>query len=50
MTVTRLHRTLRSTFTGRAVNTLLAGINLLPGAAGHSQALVADAVESMADV
>jgi len=46
----RLKRGLRATFTGLAVNTLLAGAKLAAGMAGHSHALVADAVESFADV
>ncbi|HKI68366.1 MAG TPA: cation diffusion facilitator family transporter, partial [Verrucomicrobiae bacterium] len=46
----RLQRSLRATFTGLAVNTVLATTKLLAGIFGHSHALVADAVESLADV
>lgn len=46
----RLHRSLRATFTGLAVNTLLACGKLVAGLLGQSQALIADAVESFADV
>jgi len=46
----RLIRTLRATFIGLAVNVVLAGTKLFAGIAGHSHALVADAVESFADV
>lgn len=46
----RLRRTLRATFIGLAVNVVLAGVKLFAGLAGHSHALVADAVESFADV
>jgi cation diffusion facilitator family transporter len=41
---------LRATFTGLAVNTVLAGSKLTAGILGHSHALVADAVESLADI
>jgi len=47
---TRLQRGLRATFLVVAVNTLLAGGKLAAGVLGHSHALVADAVESLADV
>lgn len=50
MTGTRLKRSLRATFIGLTVNTLLAAAKLVAGIAGHSHALVADAVESLADV
>ena len=46
----RLQRSLRATFTGLAVNTVLAITKLLAGIFGHSHALIADAVESLADV
>ncbi len=42
----RLQRSLRATFLGLIVNTLLAGGKIVAGAAGHSHALVADGVES----
>jgi cation diffusion facilitator family transporter len=47
---TRLKRSLRATFLGLAVNLLLAAGKLAAGLLGHSQALVADAVESLADI
>ena len=46
----RLRRSLRATFTGLAVNVVLAGTKLAAGIFGHSHALVADAIESFADV
>ncbi len=46
----RLQRSLRATFLGLIVNTLLAGGKIVAGAAGHSHALVADGVESLADL
>jgi cation diffusion facilitator family transporter len=46
----RLRRGLRATFIGLAINTLLAAVKFFAGMVGHSQALVADAVESLADV
>lgn len=46
----RLERGLRATFTGLALNTVLAGIKLAAGIVGHSHALTADAVESLGDV
>jgi cation diffusion facilitator family transporter len=46
----RLKRSLRVTFLGLAVNVVLAVSKLLAGIFGHSHALIADAVESMADV
>jgi cation diffusion facilitator family transporter len=46
----RLQRSLRATFLGLAANVLLTTAKLLAGLAGHSHALVADAVESLADV
>ena len=46
----RLQRSLRATFIGLAVNLVLAGAKLAAGILGHSHALVADAVESLADV
>ena len=46
----RLQRGLRATFTGMAVNVVLSGTKLAAGIIGHSHALVADAVESFADV
>lgn len=50
MITERLHRGLRATFIGLAMNVLLATSKLLAGIFGHSHALVADAVESLADV
>jgi cation diffusion facilitator family transporter len=46
----RLQRGLRATFAGMAVNVVLSGTKLTAGIAGHSHALVADAVESFADI
>src|SRR4051812_28049429 len=46
----RLKRSLRATFIGLGVNVLLTAAKLTAGILGHSHALVADAVESLADV
>jgi cation diffusion facilitator family transporter len=46
----RLKRSLRVTFIGLLMNTVLAAGKLIAGLVGHSHALVADAVESMADL
>ncbi|HMP83820.1 MAG TPA: cation diffusion facilitator family transporter [Verrucomicrobiota bacterium] len=50
MSSERLQRGLRATFAGMAVNIVLATSKLVAGIIGHSHALVADAVESLADV
>jgi cation diffusion facilitator family transporter len=50
MAESRLQRGLRATFIGLTVNALLAVIKLTAGLLGHSYALVADAVESLADI
>lgn len=50
MPLTRLQRSLRATFMGMAVNVVLSGTKLAAGIVGHSHALVADAVESFADI
>ena len=50
MPTERLQRSLRATFTGLGVNIALAISKLLAGIFGHSHALIADAVESLADV
>jgi cation diffusion facilitator family transporter len=50
MRLNRLQRGLRATFLGLTVNAFLAVGKLLAGIAGHSHALIADAVESMADI
>lgn len=50
MSADRLQRSLRVTFLGMAANALLAGGKLAAGLVGHSHALVADAVESFADI
>src|SRR3954462_6019378 len=50
MPMDRLKRSLRATFVGLAVNLTLAGTKLAAGIAGHSHALIADAVESLADL
>jgi cation diffusion facilitator family transporter len=46
----RLQRSLRATFIGMASNAVLSAAKLAAGIVGHSHALVADAVESFADV
>ncbi len=46
----RLQRSLRVTFIGMALNTLLAAGKLTAGILGNSYALIADAVESLADI
>lgn len=46
----RLKRSLRATFLGLAVNVALTIAKFLAGILGHSQALIADAVESLADI
>jgi len=46
----RLQRSLRATFAGLAVNVVLVAAKFLAGFLGHSQALIADAVESLADI
>jgi len=46
----RLQRSLRATFAGLAVNVTLVAAKFLAGFFGHSQALIADAVESLADI
>src|SRR5213075_2895628 len=50
MASTRLERGLRATFLGMVANILLAAAKLVAGIVGHSHALVADAVESLADL
>ena len=50
MRTSRLKRGLRVTLLGMAVNILLAAGKLAAGVLGHSHALVADAVESIADI
>jgi cation diffusion facilitator family transporter len=47
---TRLQRSLRATLIGMVVNGALAAVKLAAGLLGHSQALIADAVESLADI
>ena len=47
---TRLQRSLRATFLGLAVNVLFTVVKFTAGFLGHSQALIADAVESLADI
>ena len=41
---------MRATFLGLMANVVLAAAKLAAGLLGHSQALVADAVESLADI
>ena len=50
MPANRLQRSLRATFLGLAVNVVLSAVKFLAGVFGHSQALIADAVESLADI
>jgi cation diffusion facilitator family transporter len=50
VTETRLKRSLRATFIGLAVNALLVAAKLFAGITGHSHALIADAIESLADL
>jgi cation diffusion facilitator family transporter len=50
MTDARLRRSLRVTLVGLAANTLLTSAKLTAGILGHSQALIADAVESLSDI
>ena len=50
MPLTRLQRSLRATFLGLATNAVLSGAKLAAGVVGHSHALVADAIESFADI
>lgn len=46
----RLQRSLRATFLGLAANITLTVVKFAAGLLGHSQALIADAVESLADI
>lgn len=46
----RLHKSLRTTFLGIVFNILLAVGKTVTGVLGHSQALIADGIESLADV
>ena len=50
MSSARLQRSLRATFLGLAANVALTIAKFLAGIFGHSQALIADAVESLADI
>ena len=50
MSTARLQRSLRATFLGLAANVALTIAKFLAGIFGHSQALIADAVESLADI
>jgi cation diffusion facilitator family transporter len=50
VSASRLTRSLRATFTGLAVNVILTAAKFFAGVLGHSHALVADAVESLADI
>lgn len=50
MATSRLQYSLRSTFLGLGANAVLAAVKMLAGIFGQSHALVADAVESLADV
>lgn len=46
----RLQRTVRVTLIGMLANTILAATKMVAGVVGHSHALVADGVESLADL
>jgi cation diffusion facilitator family transporter len=46
----RLQRSVRITLLGMVVNTLLAIVKTLAGIIGHSHALIADGIESLADI
>jgi cation diffusion facilitator family transporter len=46
----RLQRSLKATFLGMAVNVVLSAVKFTAGVLGHSHALIADAVESGADI
>jgi cation diffusion facilitator family transporter len=46
----RTERSLRATFLGIGVNVLLVAVKLVGGVAGRSHALIADAMESLADI
>lgn len=50
MPPSRTQRSLRVTFMGLAANVLLVAVKMTAGILGHSHALIADAVESLADV
>jgi cation diffusion facilitator family transporter len=50
VTSNRLQRSLRATLLGLAVNLVLTAGKFLAGIFGHSQALIADGVESLADI
>jgi cation diffusion facilitator family transporter len=50
MTEARLKRSLRATLAGLVINTLLTSAKFTAGILGHSHALIADAVESLADI
>src|SRR5712672_4073452 len=50
MTDARLRRSLRVTLIGLVINALLTTAKFAAGILGHSHALVADAVESLADI
>ncbi len=46
----RLDRSVRATITGMIINAVLAAGKITAGALGHSQALIADGIESLADI
>src|SRR3954462_9045408 len=48
--MSRLNRGLRAPFIGLAANSVLTAAKFAAGIVGHSHALVADAVESLADI
>ncbi|MEI6083239.1 MAG: cation diffusion facilitator family transporter [Verrucomicrobiota bacterium] len=47
---TRVQRSVRATVLGMATNVVLAGVKFTAGVLGNSYALIADAIESLADV
>ncbi len=48
--IEQVRRGIRTAQVGLLVNALLAGVKILAGIVGHSQALIADGIESTADV
>lgn len=50
MNDTRLQRSVRATALGLSTNAVLACVKFVAGVLGHSYALIADAVESFADI
>ena len=46
----RLSKSVRATFLGVVINSLFAAGKITAGVLGHSQALIADGIESLADI